>query len=222
MTPDVAPTERTRVRRVPQNAVYDREVIDAILAEGLVCHVGFVDGTRPYVIPTVYARDGERLLLHGSTKSRMLMILAAGAPACVTITLLDGLVLARSLYHHSMNYRSVVVLGHGAEVTGADERMAALRRLSDHLVPGRWNDARYPNEQELAGTMVVALAIEEVSAKIRTGPPGEEEADYALPHWAGVIPMERRFGAPEPDPRLNGDVAVPAYARAYRRPVATL
>ena len=210
-------SERSRVRRVPQRAVYERARIEAILDEGLICHVGFVDGGRPFVIPTVYARDGEHLLVHGSRASRMLLVLATGAPACVTVTLVDGLVLARSLFHHSMNYRSVVLLGRGEEVTGEDERLRALERLAEHVVPGRWGDARDPSEKELAATMIVALRIEEASAKIRTGPPADEEEDYALPFWAGVIPVRLRIDTPQADPRLSAQTAVPDYVRAYER-----
>ena len=210
-------TEHSRVRRVPKNAAYEKEVVAAILDEGLVAHVGIEVAGRPFVLPMVYARDGDRLLLHGSTRSRLLRALADGARACITVTLLDGLVIARSLFHHSMNYRSVCVQGRGCEVTGEEERLRCLRRLTDHTVPGRWDDARSPSDRELSVTTVVAVPIDEASAKVRTGPPNDEDEDHVLPHWAGVLPFSRVAGKPEPDPRLVEGIEAPPYLRRYRR-----
>ncbi len=215
--PEIAPTARTRVERVPQRASYDRATIEAILDEGLVCHVGFVADGQPYVIPTIYGRAGDRLYLHGSPVSRMLRTLAGGVPACVTVTLLDGLVLARSAFHHSMNYRSVVLLGSAVLVTDEAERLAALEAIAEHVVRGRWAQVRGPNEQELRATAVLRLPIAEASAKVRTGPPVDDEEDYALPCWAGVIPLALTPGAPVADPRLAPGIAPPPAIRDYRR-----
>ena len=217
---DITATLRTQVRRLPQRAVYDREVIHAILDEGFICHVGFAIDGQPYVIPTGYGRAGDTLYLHGSAASRMLRNLADGVRACVTVTLLDGLVLARSAYHHSMNYRSVVVLGTAVEVTGEGARLEALERISEHIIRGRWTDIRPPNALELKATSVLRLPIEEASAKVRTGPPVDDEEDYDLPYWAGVLPMRLEIGAPIADPRLRTDVGVPAAVSRYRRPGA--
>jgi nitroimidazol reductase NimA-like FMN-containing flavoprotein (pyridoxamine 5'-phosphate oxidase superfamily) len=219
-TQDAYPvTPSTRVRRRAQRARYDRATVHAILDEALVCHVGFVSDGQPIVIPTAYARIGETLTLHGSPANQMLRSLADGLPVCVTVTLLDGIVLARSAFHHSMNYRSVVVLGHAHVVLDEAEKLRALRALVEHVSPGRWDDARPPSEQELAQTLVLALPLERVSAKVRTGPPIDDEQDHALPCWAGVIPLQLAPGAPLPDPRLAADSAIPAYALRYRRPV---
>ena len=196
---NIAATPRTQVRRLPQRAVYDREVIHAILDEGFVCHVGFAVDGQPYVIPTGYGRAGETLYLHGSTASRMLRNLADGVRVCVTVTLLDGLVLARFAYHHSMNYRSVVVLGAAEEVTDEGERLAAMRALVERVAPGRWAEIRPPNPQELKATTILRLALAECSAKIRTGPPIDDEEDLALPCWAGVIPLALTPGPPVAD-----------------------
>jgi len=213
-----APTLRTELHRVARRAVYDRERIYEILDEALVCHVGFLDQGQPFVIPTIAARVGDALFLHGSRASRMLRLLSSGAPACVTVTLLDGLVLARSAFHHSMNYRSVVILGVGREVTDGEEKLAALRAISEHVLPGRWDAVRLPTEQELAATTVVFFPLEEVSAKVRSGPPADDEADYALPIWAGVIPLTLRAGLPEPDSRLAPGVPVPRHVQQYDSP----
>jgi hypothetical protein len=193
-----APSDRTRVRRVPKRAAYDLETIRAVLDDGLVCHVAFVDDGQPYAIPTAYARLGDHLYVHGATASRMLRV-AAGAAVCVTVTLVDGLVLARSAFHHSMNYRSVVVLGTAVEVTDEAERLAAMRGLLDRIAPGRWDEIRPPSRQELRATAVLRLPIDQASAKVRTGPPIDDEPDYALPCWAGVIPLALTAGAPIPD-----------------------
>lgn len=211
-------TTRTTVRRLPERARYDREAIDAILDEGLVCHVGFVDGGQPFVVPSAYARMGDRLLVHGSAASRMLRALATGAPACVTVTLLDGLVLARSGFHHSMNYRSVVVVGSAAEITDPAEKRRALDAIVEHIVPGRLSAVRPPSELELRATRVVALALDEASAKVRSGPPKDDEADYALACWAGEIPLRLAAGEPVADPRLAGGSPTPEHVREWRRP----
>jgi len=196
------PTTRTRVRRLPKRAVYDRAQIHAILDEGIVCHVGFAVEGQPYVIPTGYARSGDQIYIHGSAASRMLHALGQGADLCVTVTLIDGLVLARSAFHHSMNYRSVVVLGKARFVLDPKEKIEALRCFTNHIVPGRWEEVRQPNEQELKSTTVLALPLDEVSAKVRTGPPVDDEEDYSLPVWAGVIPVRPRLGEPLPDGRV--------------------
>jgi uncharacterized protein len=196
------PTERTQVKRLAKRAVYDHAQVHAILDEGFICHVGFLVDGQPYVIPTGYARSGDRLYIHGSAASRMLRALGQGAQLCVTVTLVDGLVLARSAFHHSMNYRSVVVLGQARVVTDAEEKTAALSHFTNHIVPGRWEEVRQPTEPELKGTTVLALELDEVSAKVRTGPPIDDEEDYALPIWAGVVPLRMEAGDPLPDARL--------------------
>jgi uncharacterized protein len=196
------PTSRSRVRRAPKRGVYDRATIDAILDEALIGHVGFAVEGQPYVIPMLHARLGDRVYLHGSTASRLVRELAAGVPACLTVTLVDGLVLARSAYHHSMNYRSVVVLGDATLVEAADESAAALEAFTEKLVPGRWEEVRPPNAQELKATRVLAIDLHEASAKVRSGGPVDDEEDYALPTWAGVVPLSLHAGAPEPDDRL--------------------
>lgn len=209
---------RTTVKRLPARGVYDRETVYAILDEGLVCHVGFVFDGQPFVIPTGYCRIGDVLYIHGSAASRMLKTLSGGVPVCVTITLLDGLVLARSAFHHSMNYRSAVVLGTARLVSEADEKSRALAAIVEHIVPGRGADARGPNASELAATSVLALPIEEASAKVRTGPPLDDAEDIALPVWAGVLPLRM---VPQPvvdDPTLRAGIEAPGYARDYRRP----
>ena len=212
------PSERTRVRRLPGRGAYDRPTIDAILDEGLVCHLGLVVDGSPVVIPTGYARDGDRLLLHGSRTSASMRALAAGAEACVTVTLLDGLVLARSAFHHSMNYRSVVVLGTGEEVAEPSAKAEALRLLTDHLVPHRSADARGPSARELELTTVVALALDEASAKVRTGGPVDDEDDHALAVWAGVIPLALAPSAPVDDATVPPGAPAPPYVTGYRRP----
>jgi nitroimidazol reductase NimA-like FMN-containing flavoprotein (pyridoxamine 5'-phosphate oxidase superfamily) len=183
-----------------------------------VCHVGFVHEGQPFVIPSVYARVGDRLLVHGSAASRMIKALAAGAPACVTVTLLDGLVLARSSFHHSVNYRSVVVLGVAAEITDPAEKRRALDAIVEHVAPGRTASARGPSETEMRATRVVALRLDESSAKVRTGPPKDDEEDYALPVWAGELPLRLVAGEPVADPRLPPRTPVPDHVRRWRRP----
>ena len=215
--PQFEKTERTRIRRMPKRASYDVAVVEAILAEGLYCHVGFsVDG-QPYVIPTIYARIEDHLYLHGSAASRMLGAIGGRMPVCVTVTLLDGLVLARSGFHHSMNYRSVVVLGQATEVTDPDEKMAALKAIVDHVMVGRWEDVREPSAQELKATSVIRVPLEEVSAKIRTGPPVDDEEDYQLDCWAGELPLRLVPQQLVADPQLRAGIALPAYAKNYKR-----
>ncbi|HET8636473.1 MAG TPA: pyridoxamine 5'-phosphate oxidase family protein [Acidobacteriaceae bacterium] len=211
------PTPRTRVNRLPKRGDYSRETIYSILDAAFLCHVGFVVEGQPYVIPTGYGRAGDTLYLHGSAASRMLRTLASGLDVCVTVTLLDGIVLARSAFHHSMNYRSVVMLGRATPVEDEAEKTEALRVISEQIVPGRWEHVRKPSEKELKATAVLALPITEASAKIRTGPPVDEEEDYALDVWAGVLPLSLRAGEPVPDPRLDGSKLVPAYVSGYQK-----
>jgi nitroimidazol reductase NimA-like FMN-containing flavoprotein (pyridoxamine 5'-phosphate oxidase superfamily) len=210
------PTPRTTVRRLAQRATYDRTTIHAILDEGLVCHLGFVHDGQPYVIPTNYVRWGDHLVIHGSGASRMLRALKGGVPVCVTVTLLDGLVLARSAFHHSVNYRSVVILGTADEVADPAERMEALHAFVEHVLPGRWKEVRPPSEKELRATLVLKLPITEASAKIRSGPPVDDEEDYALSCWAGVVPLALTAGAPVPDDRLAAGIEPPAGIVRYR------
>jgi nitroimidazol reductase NimA-like FMN-containing flavoprotein (pyridoxamine 5'-phosphate oxidase superfamily) len=213
--PSLGPTPRTRVRRLPKRGVYEREAIDAVLDEGLVCHLGFVHDGHPVVIPTLYARVADVVYVHGSAASRMLRALADGFDACLTVTLLDGLVLARSAFHHSANYRSVVVFGRARHVAERGEKLAALEAFSEHVAPGRWAEVRPPSAQELKATTVLALPLEEASAKVRAGPPVDDEEDYPLDVWAGVIPLRLVASAPETDARVPPGVDVPAYAVHY-------
>jgi uncharacterized protein len=209
------PSARTTVKRHPERGAYDRNVIDAILDEALVCHVGFAIDGQPYVIPTIHARDRDVLYIHGSPGSRLLRNLRDGVDACVTVTLLDGIVLARSVYNHSMNYRSVVVIGRAREVTGSEEKLDAMRCVVEHVVPGRWDDARQPSEKEIKATTILALALTEASAKIRTGPPTDDEEDLVLPVWAGVIPLALQPADPLPDEGVTG--RTPSYLTSYDR-----
>lgn len=211
------PTARTRVVREADRAVYDREAVYKILDEGFLCHVGFAIEGQPFVIPTSYGRKDASLYIHGSAASRMLRQMKEGISICVTVTLLDGFVLARSVFNHSMNYRSVVVLGKAALVDDPEEKLTALRTLSEHILPGRWDDSRQPNERELKATSVLRLPIEEFSAKVRTGPPIDDEEDYAFPTWAGVVPLEIKAGTPINDPRLDPGREVPKYVEHYSR-----
>jgi len=205
--------------REPQRAVYDRDVVNQILDEAFVCHIGFVANSnsdfQPYVIPTSYGRNGDTLYIHGSAASRMLRNLDQAVPVCITVTLLDGLVLARSVFNHSMNYRSVVILGTATLVDDPAEKLAALRALSEHIIPGRWDDARQPNEKELKATSVLRLPIDEFSAKVRSGPAVDDEEDYAFPTWAGVIPLEMTVGTAIRDDRCKQEL--PAYLKNYSR-----
>jgi nitroimidazol reductase NimA-like FMN-containing flavoprotein (pyridoxamine 5'-phosphate oxidase superfamily) len=210
-------TERTKLKRLPKRGHFDRETVYGILDEGFICHVGFAPLGQPFVIPTGYARVDDKLYIHGSQASRMLRTLSGGLDACVTVTIVDGLVLARSAFHHSMNYRSVVIFGRAEIVEDPEEKMAALVALSEHIVRGRWADVREPNEEELIKTTVLELPLVEASAKIRTGPPLDDEEDYALPMWAGVIPLRLEAGEPINDPRLPEGIEVPKYARSYKR-----
>jgi nitroimidazol reductase NimA-like FMN-containing flavoprotein (pyridoxamine 5'-phosphate oxidase superfamily) len=212
-------TERTTVRRLPQRGAYDAETIHRILDEALICHVGFVVENRPVVIPTIHWRDGDSLYFHGSAAAGFLRHLRAGVQACVTVTLLDGLVLARSAFHHSMNYRSVVVFGTAREVTDREEKLRAFDRLVEHVVAGRSAHARRPNEREIKQTLVLSIPITEASAKVRTGGPVDDEEDYELPIWAGVIPLALTPSAPIDDGRVVEGVTVPDYATKYVRPV---
>ena len=208
---------RTRVTREPHRGIYDRAIAYQILDEGFICHVGFVIDNQPFVIPTGYGRAGDNLYIHGSAASRMLRNLDQGVPVCVTVTLLDGLVLARSIFNQSMNYRSVVVLGTAVAVEDPKEKLEALRALSDHILPGRWADVRQPNDKELKATLVMRLPITEFSAKVRQGPPIDDEEDYSFPTWAGVVPLKMQTGAPINDPRLDPACEVPLYAKNYSR-----
>lgn len=210
-------SDRTTVRRLPARAAYDRETVYAILDEALICHAGFVVDGRPVVIPTIHWREGDQLYFHGSAASGLLRALRNGVETCVTVTLLDGLVLARSAFHHSMNYRSAVVFGQAREVTG-DEKRGALDALVEHVCKGRSADARPPNPVEFKQTLVLALPIEEASAKIRTGGPVDDEEDYALDVWAGVLPLKLVPQEPIADPRMGEGRVVPEYVRNYRRP----
>ena len=205
-----SPTERTRVAREPHRGSFDRETIYKILDEGFVCHVGFTMDGQPYVIPTMFARVGDAIYFHGSAASRMLRGLSGGLAVCVTVTLIDGLVLARSVFNHSMNYRSVVALGTATLVSETEEKIAALRAFTEKILPGRWDDARQPNEKELKATSILRLALSEVSAKIRTGDVQDDEEDSALPVWAGVLPIRLAASEPIRDARCDAKLAVPA------------
>jgi nitroimidazol reductase NimA-like FMN-containing flavoprotein (pyridoxamine 5'-phosphate oxidase superfamily) len=211
------PTERTKVRRLPDRGKYDAESVYGILDEAFICHVGFVVEGQPYVIPTGFARIDDTLYIHGSAASRMLRTLADGVQVCVTVTLVDGIVMARSGFHSSMNYRSVVILGRAMPVEGRDEKLTALAAFSEQVMPGRWKDLRETTDAELKGTLVLSLPLKEVSAKVRSGPPKDDEADYALPLWAGVVPLKLAAGTPIDDPRLPKGTEPPDYARNYKR-----
>lgn len=211
-------TPRSQLRRLPARGSHETEAIYAILDAGFLAHVGFQANGQPFVIPTLYGRDGDKLYLHGSAASRMLNQLDAGVPACVNVTIVDGLVLARSAFHHSMNYRSVVAFGTARKIADPVEKTNALRVISEHIITGRWNDVRNPTEKELNATAVLEFVIEEASAKVRTGPPLDDEEDYALPIWAGVLPLKLEAQEPVPDPRLvSGVDAPPEYVVRYRK-----
>lgn len=214
---DFTPTDRTQVKRLPKRGKYDAETVYKILDEAFVCHVGFVADGQPYVIPTNFGRVGDTLYLHGSAASRMLRTLSQGIPVCVTVTLVDGLVLARSAFHHSVNYRSVLIFGTAKLVEDPNEKMEALRLFTEHIMKGRWDEIRWPNEQEMKGTTVLALPLEEVSAKVRVGGPVDDEEDYSLPVWAGVLPLNTTTAAPIPDTRLKAGTPVPNYISKYTR-----
>lgn len=210
-------TDQNRIKRLPERGHYDRETIYRILDEALICHAGFVEKGQPYVIPINFARVGDTILLHGAKASRLLKHIEAGHPVCVTVTLVDGLVLARSVFHHSVNYRSVVVFGKGRPVQDEQEKLAALKAITEHLIPGRWQEARLPNRKEMNATRVVSIKIDEASAKIRMGPPGDEPEDYALPVWAGVLPLQEIPLSPIRDELLPEEVPLPTYIAKYSR-----
>ncbi|MGB7844799.1 MAG: pyridoxamine 5'-phosphate oxidase family protein [Candidatus Acidiferrum sp.] len=210
-------SDRTRLVRESHRAVYDRQAIYRILDEAFVCHMGFTNDGQPFVIPTMYARVGDAIYFHGSAASRMLRSLSAGLPVCITVTLADGLVLARSVFNHSMNYRSVVALGQATLIDDPAEKFRALQALTEKLIPGRWNDARQPNERELKATSILKLPLTEVSAKVRTGPVEDDAEDYALPVWAGVIPLRFVADPPLRDERCDPAIPTPDYASNYKR-----
>lgn len=213
----ISQTSRTTLKRLPKRGSHDREVINSILDEGFICHVGFAVDGKPFVIPTGFARVDNKLLIHGSQASRMLRTLSEGLDVCVSVTLLDGLVLARSAFHHSMNYRSVVIFGRATLVEDRAEKTSALLALSEHIIPGRWQDVREPNESELRQTTVLSLPIDEASAKIRTGPPLDDEEDYEMEVWAGIMPLRMVAGQPIADPRLPPHIDPPDYVLNYSR-----
>ena len=217
MSETTPPTERTRVVRESHRGAYDRETIYKILDEGFVCHVGFAVDGQPYVIPTLIARVGDAIYFHGSAASRMLRNISQGLDVCVTVTLTDGFVLARSVFNHSMNYRSVIALGKAILVDAPEEKLEALRAFTEKILPGRWNDARQPNEKELKATSILRLPLTEVSAKIRSGPAEDDAPDYALPVWAGVIPLHLAAAAPIRDERCDAAIPTPAYVAGYKR-----
>lgn len=208
-------TARTTLRRLPKRGSFERQTAYDILDEGFVCHVAFVSDGQPFVIPTAYGRAGDRLYLHGARASRMLKALGVGADVCVNVTLVDGLVLARSAFHHSINYRSVVVFGRARVVESDEEKMAALLAFMEHVVPGRWDEVREPTKQELDATLVLSLALDEASAKIRTGPPIDDEEDYELPIWAGVLPLRIHVGGAIADPRLHEGTTPPSWLEEF-------
>ncbi len=217
MSAEIRRTQRATVRRLPERGKYDRALVHAILDEGLICHLGFVADGAPFVIPTLHGRCDDTLYVHGSPASRALRSLAAGAEACVTVTLVDGLVLARSAFHHSINYRSVMLFGPGRLVTDPGEKMKALEAITEHVVRGRWAEAREPNAKELKATTVLAFTIDEASAKVRTGPPKDDAEDMDWPVWAGVLPLNVVPGEPVSDPALARERQVPRYVREYSR-----
>lgn len=208
---EFAKSDLNQVRRVPKRGLYDKDNVYAIVDAALIGHVSFVVDGQPFVIPTLIARDGDELLLHGASSSRLMRHAALGEPLAVAVTHVDGLVLARSVFHHSVNYRSAVLYGRAREVTERAAKLDALRIFTERLLPGRWDDARPPNETELKATAVLALPIDSASAKVRSGPPGDDEEDYALPVWAGVLPVREAWGEPLPDPRLDEGIALPGY-----------
>ncbi len=212
------PTANTTLKRLPQRGSFERDTVNAILDAAFLCHVGFVVDGQPFVIPTSYARVNDELFIHGSAASRMLRNVSEGIPVCVTVTLVDGLVLARSAFHHSINYRSVVVFGTARLVESIEEKAAALHAFTEHVIPGRWPEIREPNAQELKGTTVLALPLQEASAKIRTGPPKDDDEDMAIPVWAGVLPLLTITGEPIADPYLSPDTPVPAHVTGYGQP----
>ena len=210
-------TDQNRLKRKPERGHYDRETIYQILDEAFICHVGFVENKQPYVIPINFARVGDSIILHGAKASRLLKNIGAGHAVCVEVTLVDGLVLARSVFHHSLNYRSVVLFGTGRLVEGAQEKIVALEAVAEHIIPGRWREARLPNRKELNATSVVSINIDQASAKVRSGPPIDDEADYALPIWAGVLPLQEMPLLPVRDELMTQDIATPGSVTKYSR-----
>lgn len=215
-------TPRTRVKRLPERGSYEVELVHGILDEGLICHVGFSTDGAPVVIPTIHARVDDVLYFHGSPASRMLRSMKDGVEVCVTVTLLDGLVLARSAFHHSMNYRSAVVMGVARPVTDAAEKLEALRAIVEHVSPGRWDSVRGPSDDEFRKTLVLALPIEEASAKVRSGPVGDDPEDLELPIWAGILPLSTTTGTPQPDAALDPALDVPPHVTAWKSPAERL
>ena len=216
-TKELQVTQRSKIKRLPKRGSQERELIYSILDEALLAHVGFVNNEQPFVIPMAYGREGDRLYLHGANLSRLLKTLEQGVDVCITVTILDGLVVARSLFHHSMNYRSVVLFGKAKLVENENEKMAALKALTDQMILGRWQQARIPNTQELKATKVLSVPIEEGSAKVRTGAPSDDEEDYSLPFWAGQLPLKLTAGIPIADSRLSAEIAVPEHIANYHR-----
>jgi len=202
---------KSKVNRKPERGFYDAETINKIIDEALYCHVSFILDDQPFIIPTIHARIDDQLILHGAKASRLLKQISTGNEIAIAVTILDGLVLARSVFHHSMNYRSVIIFGKGVEITDDKQKMIALQAVTDHILPGRWNDARKPNEKELKATSVISVKINEASAKIRTGPPKDEEEDYSLPVWAGVIPFTQKPSKEVDDPILKKGISIPDY-----------
>jgi uncharacterized protein len=215
--PQFIKTEKNRIKRLPERGRYDRETIDRILDEALICHVGFAEHGQPYVIPINFARMDDAIVLHGAKASRLLKHIQTGQPVCVEATVIDGLVLARSVFHHSVNYRSVVMFGSGRLIMDEQEKLAALKAVTEHLIPGRWQEARLPNRKELNATSVVSIKIEEASAKVRMGPAVDEEEDYALPVWAGILPLQEMALSPVQDDHLSEAIPVPEYVACYSR-----
>ena len=210
-------TQRSKLKRLPKRGIQERETIYSILDEALIAHVGFVTDNQPFVIPMAYGREGDRLYLHGSSVSRLLKTIEQGADVCINVTLLDGLVIARSLFHHSMNYRSVVLFGKAKIVKEKEEKMSALKAITEQMIPGRWHDARIPNPKELKATNVLSFQIAEGSAKVRTGAPSDDEEDYSLPYWAGELPLKLTPGNPIADAKLSPEIAVPQNIANYQR-----
>jgi uncharacterized protein len=210
---DFTKTNRSTIKRIPARGFYDKETIYKIIDEMFYCHVSFLQNDQPFIIPTIHARIGDKLFLHGAKASRMLKHIALGNEICIAVTIMDELVLARSVFHHSVNYRSVVIFGKGEEVKDEEEKLFALKAITDHLISGRWEDARQPNQFELNATSVVSINIDEASAKIRSGPPIDDEEDYNLPVWAGVLPKLKGFGKPIMDPKLNSKIPLPDYLK---------
>ena len=215
MTDTFPKTARNKVKRMPERGHYDAATIYPIIDAALICHVGFAIDDQPYIIPTLHARQGDTILLHGAKGSRLLRHIQSGGEVCITITLLDGIVLARSVFHHSINYRSAVLFGTGAVIADEQARLQALEAFTERLIPGRWQDARQPNAHELRQTTVVAVPIASASAKLRSGPPGDEAEDYDLPVWAGVLPLQQIVGTPLADPQLKPGIALPDYIRDF-------